>query len=141
MLDRATVFQPEEVNFSNADGHLDKTKNKKVFREGPVVIELFAGSGRFTAALKANGVHSAFGVDHKKPKHNCTNNDRRSHDKGWSVVVHDLDGFTQPCRNLCRSALWHMQSCSQYQSSGDPKEYNFWPGALKIPKFPEGFQT
>ena len=31
-----------------------------------VVIELFAGSGRFTAALKANGVHLAFGVDHKK---------------------------------------------------------------------------
>ena len=38
----------------------------KFSKEGPVVIELFAGSGRFTAAIKANGVHSAFGVDHKK---------------------------------------------------------------------------
>ena len=26
-----------------------KNKNKKVFRDGPVVIELFAGSGRLTA--------------------------------------------------------------------------------------------
>ena len=41
-------------------------KKERFSKEGPVVIELFAGSGRFTAALKANGVHSAFGVDHKK---------------------------------------------------------------------------
>ena len=31
----------------------------------PVVIELFAGSGRVTAQLKNVGVKSAFGVDHK----------------------------------------------------------------------------
>jgi hypothetical protein len=43
-----------------------KNKTKKVFRDGPVVIELFAGSGRLTAALKSSGVFSAFGVDHKK---------------------------------------------------------------------------
>ena len=48
---------------TSAGKNLQQTK---VFRDGPVVIELFAGSGRFTAALKANGVHSAFGVDHKK---------------------------------------------------------------------------
>jgi hypothetical protein len=41
-------------------------QKRKFSKEGPVLIELFAGSGRFTAALKANGVHSAFGVDHKK---------------------------------------------------------------------------
>ena len=40
-------------------------QNKKVFRDGRVVIEIFASSGRFTAALKATGVLS-FGVDHKK---------------------------------------------------------------------------
>ena len=66
--DRPTILQPNAGDFSSADGLNDnsKNKNKKVFREGAVVIELFAGSSRFTAALKANGVHSAFGVDHKK---------------------------------------------------------------------------
>ena len=43
-----------------------KGPNKKRIPNGPVVIELFAGSGRVTAALKALGVRSAFGVDHKK---------------------------------------------------------------------------
>ena len=42
------------------------SRPKKPLRDGPVVIEMFAGSGRLTAALKACGVHSAFGVDHKK---------------------------------------------------------------------------
>ena len=46
----------------------EKTFQKPTKRclEGPVVIEMFAGSGRVTAALKALGVNSAFGVDHRK---------------------------------------------------------------------------
>ena len=54
---------------SNLDQELPATSlshPKKFLRDGPVVIEMFASSGRFTAALKACGVHSAFGVDHKK---------------------------------------------------------------------------
>ena len=31
---------------------------------GPVVIEMFCGSARVTAALKQLGVHNSFGVDH-----------------------------------------------------------------------------
>ena len=41
-------------------------KSTKANKDGPIVIELFAGSGRVTAALKALGVRSAFGVDHRK---------------------------------------------------------------------------
>ena len=44
-------------------------KPKKKLKNGPVVIELFAGSGRVTAARKAMNVHSAFGVDHKRLSH------------------------------------------------------------------------
>ena len=44
-------------------------KPKMNSKNGPVVIELFAGSGRVTAALKAVNVHSAFGVDHKRLSH------------------------------------------------------------------------
>ena len=42
---------------------------KKNLRDGPVVIEMFAGSGRVTTALKAANVRSAFGVDHKRLSH------------------------------------------------------------------------
>ena len=56
----------EAMNFSEEAVANKNPQKKKVFRDGPVVIEVFAGSGRFTAALKAIGVHSAFGVDHKK---------------------------------------------------------------------------
>ena len=35
-------------------------------REGPFVIELFAGSGRVTAHLKFYGIKDSFGVDHKR---------------------------------------------------------------------------
>ena len=74
-----TADKPVFPNFSNENstcmvspetrhsGALPKkTPNMKRIPDGPVVIELFAGSGRVTAALKALGVRSAFGVDHKK---------------------------------------------------------------------------
>ena len=34
-------------------------------REGPFIVELFAGSGRVTAHLKYYGIRDSFGVDHK----------------------------------------------------------------------------
>ena len=38
----------------------------KIFpREGPFIVELFAGSGRVTAHLKYYGIRDSFGVDHK----------------------------------------------------------------------------
>ena len=42
--------------------HVDPDPSK----EGPFVIELFAGSGRVTAHLKFYGIRDSFGVDHKK---------------------------------------------------------------------------
>ena len=57
---------PSDINHVSNFAQKSQKSNKKFFRDGPVVIELFAGSGRLTAALKSSGVYSAFGVDHKK---------------------------------------------------------------------------
>ena len=139
MLDRPTVFQPEEVNFSNADGHLDKTKNKKVFREGPVVIELFAGSGRFTAALKANGVHSAFGVDHKKLSTiapimiaDLTTRAGQSLFMTWMDSPNLAGIFAAPPCGTCSLAR-------NIKVRGPKGNIISGPVPLRSPKFPEGF--
>ena len=46
---------------------LDDRPNKKCI-EDPVIIEIFCGSSRVTACLKAIGLTSSFGVDHIKTK-------------------------------------------------------------------------
>lgn len=38
----------------------------------PVVVEIFCGSARVTAALKTEGIHAAFGVDHNISKASST---------------------------------------------------------------------
>ena len=57
----------QSKNFSKES--LNQVFPRKFSKDGPVVIELFAGSGRVTAALKAADVRSAFGVDHKRISH------------------------------------------------------------------------
>jgi hypothetical protein len=49
-IPQSRLFLGLQVKSSAKDVAADpKNKNKKVFRDGPVVIELFAGSGRLTA--------------------------------------------------------------------------------------------
>ena len=64
-LDAKVSKIPELVHASQeaeSTVHVDPDPSK----EGPFVIELFAGSGRVTAHLKFYGIKDSFGVDHKK---------------------------------------------------------------------------
>ena len=62
--------QCEQNSFSKGPCLLEDTFSDDTLfacqpKECPIVIELFAGSGRVTAHLKHVGIKSAFGVDHK----------------------------------------------------------------------------
>ena len=58
------VFQPKCTPSVSSSSPEKAAKKRR--KDGPIVIEMFAGSGRLTAALKAANIRSAFGVDHKK---------------------------------------------------------------------------
>ena len=64
--------KPRHGSVESSDSHMcmpiqkpDESVTSKLPKECPVIIELFAGSGRVTAHLKHIGIKSAFGVDHK----------------------------------------------------------------------------
>ena len=110
-----------------------KNKNKNVFRDGPVVIELFAGSGRLTAALKSSGVHSAFGVDHKKlssiaPIMLADLTTRA----GQALFMTWMDA-----PNL--AGIFAAPPCGNIKIRGPKGNIISGPVPLRSPKFPEGF--
>lgn len=116
-----------------------KNKNKRIFREGPIIIELFAGSGRLTAALKSSGVHSAFGVDHKKLSSiapimiaDLTTRAGQSLFMTWMDAPNLAGIFAAPPCGTCSLAR-------NIKIRGPRGNIISGPVPLRSPQFPEGF--
>ena len=62
----AEVSKIPELVHASQEAESTARVDRDPSREGPFVIELFAGSGRVTAHLKFYGIKDSFGVDHKK---------------------------------------------------------------------------
>ena len=102
--------KPRHGSVESSDSHMCMPIQKPVEsvaselpKECPVIIELFAGSGRVTAHLKHIGIKSAFGVDHKVLS------------KIAPIKVCDLT--TTACRCLHCSTVRNMQSCQDHHNS------------------------
>ena len=126
-------------NFAHKTSAGKSLQQAKVFRDGPVVIELFAGSGRFTAALKANGVHSAFGVDHKKLSSiapimlaDLTTKAGQTLFMTWMDTPNLAGIFAAPPCGTCSLAR-------NIKIRGPKGVLVSGPIPLRSPKFPEGF--
>ena len=115
------------------------SKSKKFLRDGPVVIEMFAGSGRFAAALKSCGVHSAFGVDHKKLSSiapimiaDLTTRAGQSLNMTWMDTPNLAGIFAAPPCGTCSLAR-------NIKIRGPNGKIISGPVPLRSPVFPEGF--
>ena len=130
---------PSRSDLQHMPSATSTSKPKKFFRDGPLVIEMFAGSGRLTAALKACGVHSALGVDHKKLSSiapimiaDLTTRAGQSLFMTWMDTPNLAGIFAAPPCGTCSLAR-------NIKIRGPKGNIISGPVPLRSPDFPEGF--
>ena len=100
----------------------------------PFILEVFAGSGRVTACLRAAGLTNCFGVDHKlvNPVGAVRLADLTTKE-GQQLCMKWVK--SPLCAGIfCRTSLWHCQLCK-----GDPLERppGCWTAAIAVNKVPK----